>query len=131
MKLVYSDKKTGRSAQIELSKDMEAALLNRKVGDVVEGAFAGLPGFKLKITGGSDSSGFPMKKNVTGTAKRKILIQANPSGRNKGERRRSTVVGNTISASTAQVNASIEEYGDKSPDEIFPKKEAEKKEDKK
>lgn len=123
MKIVYSDKKTGRSAQAEIAEDMKPLLLNRRVGDVVDGAVIGLSGYKLQITGGSDKSGFPMDAALQGSGKRGMLRPASSSGRNKGVRIRRTVAGSTVSENTEQVNAVIVEYGAKSIDEVLPKKE--------
>ncbi|MCL4372271.1 30S ribosomal protein S6e [Candidatus Marsarchaeota archaeon] len=123
MKIVYSDKKTGLTGQAEVSSDMVAALLNKRIGDEIDGAVIGLQGYVLKITGGSDKSGFPMENSIQGTAKRQVLKRIALSGRNKGEFRRLTVSGSTISESTEQINTVITKYGDKSISEIIPQKE--------
>ncbi|MCL5099752.1 MAG: 30S ribosomal protein S6e [Candidatus Marsarchaeota archaeon] len=121
--MVYSDKKTGRSAQAEITDEMKPLLLNRRIGDVVDGAVIGLSGYKLQITGGSDKSGFPMDASLQGSGKRSMLSQAKRSGRDKGVRTRRTVAGSMVSENTEQVNAVIVEYGAKSIDEVLPKKE--------
>ena len=64
---MYSDPKTGLTAQMELDEAQSAQLLNRRIGDVVEGAPFGLSGYKLKIKGGSDSSGFPLDRSIQGS----------------------------------------------------------------
>ncbi len=123
MKIVYSDKKSGRSAQAEVSADISAMLMGKRIGDTIEGELVGLSGYKLKITGGSESSGFPMYKSVQGYLKTAILRDSVKKG-SKAVRRK-TVVGGVVSNDTAQINAVIIEYGAKSPDEIFPKGKAE------
>ncbi|NIQ32265.1 MAG: 30S ribosomal protein S6e, partial [Nitrososphaeria archaeon] len=59
---------------------------------VIDGAVVGLSGHKVQITGGSDKDGFPMRRNVHGGVRRKIILGGgvgfNPS--NNGERRRKT-----------------------------------------
>jgi len=105
MKLVYSDKE-GKSTQIELDEASKSRLLGVRIGETVEGESVGVPGHTLRITGGSDSSGFPMVANIEGSRKMSMLKTLKSSSK-KGERQRRTVVGNTISATTAQVNAVI------------------------
>ncbi len=126
MKIVYSDQKSGRTAQAELSSDMAAVVLNKRIGEEIDGAVIGLSGYTLKITGGSDKSGFPMHNSVQGTAKHSIMKKESDSGKNKGKYRRKTVTGSMISEEIEQVNAVITKYGDKPIDEVFPKKEKEK-----
>ncbi|MGC8652348.1 MAG: S6e family ribosomal protein [Candidatus Micrarchaeia archaeon] len=121
MKIVYSDPKSGRSAQIELAEDKAAMLYNFKIGDIFDGALIDLNGYKFRITGGSDASGFPMDNSVQGTGKVKVLKQMSSSGRHKGEYKRTTSRGNTVTAGIAQVNMIITEYGEKPLDELFPK----------
>lgn len=103
--------------------------MSRKIGDIVDGSLFGLTGYKLKITGGSDSSGFPMDRSIQGTLKTRAYVKAGESGKRKGLYERRTVRGNTIAPGMAQVNAVIVEQGEKPIDELFPK--AEKKEEKK
>jgi hypothetical protein len=50
------------------------------------------------------------------------------SGRHKGQYRRENKRGNMISPDIEQVNLVVLEYGDKSPEELFPKKEGKKEE---
>ena len=126
LKIVYSDQKSGRSAQMEIDDERKALFLNRGIGDVIDGSAIGLTGYKLKITGGSSTSGFPMKRGIAGTGNIGILALTSRTGKHKGEHRRMTVVGSIISENTAQVNLVITEYGDKPIDEILPKKEEKK-----
>ncbi|MCL4364771.1 30S ribosomal protein S6e, partial [Candidatus Marsarchaeota archaeon] len=57
MKLVFSDKKTGKTAQVDIPKDRESVLIGKMMGETVEGSVGGLDGYKLRITGLSDSTG--------------------------------------------------------------------------
>ncbi len=124
MKIVVSDPKSGRSKGMEIGSDASVALVGRKIGDVLEGSAFGLSGYKLKVTGGSDSSGFPLNRSIQGTGKVKILKLVADSGKEKGQYRRESVRGGIIAQDTAQVNMSILEYGEKSVDEIMPAKKA-------
>lgn len=126
MKIVYSDPKTGKSAQMQLDNDRSALLMNHRINEIIDGAALGLSGYKMRITGGSDKSGFAMDKSIGGAIKTKALRLVSKSGHKKGQYKRSTVRGNTISADTELVNMVITEYGDKSVTELFPEN-AEKK----
>ena len=125
---MISDPKSGRSKSIELDDAKAAAFANRRIGEQIDGAALEMSGYKLKLTGGSDTSGFPMDRSIDGSAKRQILKLVAISGKKKGQHRRSTVRGNTVTVDTAQVNLSVVEYGDRSIDEIMgpPKQKEEK-----
>jgi len=130
-KIVVSDPKTKKTYQKEVSQK-ESGLLNRKIRDKVKGDFLGLSGYELEITGGSDKQGFPMRPNIQGVARKRVLLTGGPGfhPKQKGERRRKSVRGNTISPEIVQVNAKIIKYGTKKLEEIFGKKEAKKEEKK-
>ncbi|MDE1869225.1 MAG: 30S ribosomal protein S6e [Candidatus Micrarchaeota archaeon] len=122
MKIVYSDTKTGKSAQMEITAEQAALLVNYKINDTIDGTMVGLNGAKLKITGGSDASGFPLTKGIQSANKTKVLRMIAVSGKKKGQFRRTTVRGGIVSTDTAQINAVILEYGDKPASELFPEK---------
>ncbi len=123
MKLIYSDPKTGMSASMELDDDRKAALLNRRIGEEIDASVFGLTGYKVKITGGSDSSGFPLDRSMQGQLKRKTLRERKKKSTGEMVYKRVTVRGNTISSDTNQMSVVIIEYGSKPIEEIFPKKE--------
>jgi small subunit ribosomal protein S6e len=126
MKIVYSDPKTGKSGQMQLESERAAMLINHKINDVIDGGILGLEGYKLRITGGSDRSGFPMNRSIVGPIKTRMLRVVARSGRNKGQKRRSTVRGSAIANDTELVNTVIVEYGSRPVAELFPES-AEKK----
>ncbi|MDE1856406.1 MAG: 30S ribosomal protein S6e [Candidatus Micrarchaeota archaeon] len=125
MKIVLSDKKTGKTAQIEVQKDREAMLLSKKIGETIDAFPINLEGFKLQITGLSDKSGTPSRKEVEGSRKAKLLLSKGTGlrGGKKGFRARRLVRGNQISADTEQVNTVIVEYGSTPLEQIFKPKE--------
>lgn len=107
-KLTISDKK-GKSLSKEL-KDKEAnALIGLRIGNELDAAIVGLTG-KLRITGGSDKSGMPMRSDVYGSARKPVLLSKGVGLQNveKGQRRRRLVRGNTISEEIYQVNCSYD-----------------------
>ena len=112
MKLVISDRKTGKAYN---KKTEEPAFLNKKVGEEVDLGTVGLPGFKAKITGGSDKQGFPMKLTLEGQKRKKILVRKGIGIRNKkkGMKKRKSMRGNTVGSDIVQLNMSITEQGSK------------------
>ena len=125
MKLVYSDRKSGKTSEAEVPKGSEGALIGKMIGEVVEGTIVGLPGYQLEITGLSDSAGNPSRIEIDGSRKATPLLSSGPGVRHpkKGFRTRRMVRGNQISADTRQVNTVIKEYGAKPVEEIFKPKE--------
>lgn len=132
MKIVISDPKTGKSYSVELDKSKSAMLYGKKIGDEIDGNELGVPGYKTVITGGSDTSGFPIRKDISGVRKAKILISHGVGVKKtrNGDRLRKTVRGNNTSEETGEINTKITTYGSKPIDEFLGKKK-EAKEDKK
>ncbi len=112
-KLVISDPESKKAVQYELDDAKTNALLGKNVGDIIEGDVIGLPGYKLKITGGSDNSGFPIRPDVHGSGKKRILIRGPPGFKpeRKGVAKRKTVRGRELSGAISQVNMRVEEKG--------------------
>jgi small subunit ribosomal protein S6e len=98
--------------QIRINDARTQALLGLKIGDEIDGGLVGLKGYKLVITGGSDISGFPMRPDIPGPVKKRVLLSGPPGfhPKEKGERRRKTVRGNTIAPDIVQINTKIK-YG--------------------
>jgi len=120
-KVVISDPKTGKAKQIEVSGDKANAFIGKKIGDIIEGSVIGLSGYKLKITGGTDKDGFPMRPDIHGAVRKRVLLSAGPGfkPRKPGERRRKTVRGNAISEDIVQINTVVVEYGEKPLEELL------------
>ncbi|RJS84794.1 30S ribosomal protein S6e [Candidatus Bathyarchaeota archaeon] len=108
-KIIISDPETGKSRSIELEGERAVPLIGRKIGDVLDGAIVGLAGHRILITGGTDSSGFPMRPDIHGGVKTKILVSRGVGykPKEKGKRIRKTVRGNTITEDTVQINMKI------------------------
>ncbi|MBN2330628.1 MAG: 30S ribosomal protein S6e [Candidatus Aenigmarchaeota archaeon] len=124
-KIVVSDPKTRKSYQKEVG---EEGLIGKKIGEHVSGSLFGLEGYELELTGGSDKDGFPMRKDVDGTARKKILI-SDPPGFHPGApgvRKRKSVRGNTISDDIVQINSKVIKHGNKALDQVFGSKKVEK-----
>ena len=116
---VISDPKTGKTYQKTLE---ELHFAGKKIGETVPGSQLGLTGYELQITGGSDNAGFPMLGHLEGPGRRALLLARGPAAREikkPGMRLRKTVVGNTISPSTAQINLKVSKFGTKAVPELL------------
>ena len=105
IKLVISDPLTGKSTHMDLKENKAKVFLGMKIGEELDGSIFDVNN-KLKITGGSDNAGFPMRGDVLGSAKNYVLLTKGIGFKkgNKGEKRRKLVRGNTISDEIFQVN---------------------------
>ena len=119
VKIVISDPKAGKTYQTEL--EQVGVLAGKKVGEVIQGSLLNMPDYELEITGGSDKVGNPMRKEVEGSAPRRLLLTKGVGfkPRFKGERRKKRVLGRTISADIVQVNAKVVKYGSRKLESIF------------
>ncbi len=110
-KIIISDSETGASQTVELEESRALPLIGRKIGEVVDGSIIGLSGYKAQITGGSDKDGFPMRPNVHGGVRRKVILSGgvgfNPQ--DEGARRRKTIRGNVVTDEIVQINMKIVE----------------------
>lgn len=126
-RVAVSDSKTAKAYQVNVTGTEIGKLIGKSIGDTVSGDVVGLPGYTIKLTGGTDKDGFPMRGDLPGPTRRKILVAGGVGykPKAKGVRKRKTMRGNEISSDISQVNAVIVEYGPKSVDELFGKEEAE------
>jgi small subunit ribosomal protein S6e len=129
-KLNISNK--GKAWKLELEDDR---LNGKSIGNKIKGKDIKpeLEGYELEITGGSDSAGFPMSKDIEGIGRKKELLtkgwgmHKKPKGLSKkkvptpkGLRLRKTLRGNTISEHTVQINLKVTKEGSKKLSELFP-----------
>jgi len=121
VKVVVADPKEGKSYQRELDDSKARKFKNLRLGEEIDGSLVELPGYKLLITGGSDKSGFPMRKGVEGTGSVRILSRGGVGyrPRKKGLRRRKRVRGEVIDEDIAQINTKIISYGKKKVTELW------------
>jgi small subunit ribosomal protein S6e len=127
-KLTISDIK-GKSVSKELKDNDANALLGLQLGNETDAAIVGLSG-KLKLTGGSDKSGVPMRNDVHGAARKQVLLSKGVGLQNAetGQRKRKLMRGNTVSEEIYQVNC---KFDGELPVEAPAEDSAEKTEDKK
>lgn len=142
-KINISDK--GKTLKLETESE---ELVGKKIGEAIKGEEISkeLSGYVLEITGTSDIAGFPGKKDVEGSALKRVLLtkgfsmHKRPRREGKkqvytpnGLRLKKSVRGNTISKDTIQINTKVTKEGSKKFETLLPKKEEkiESKEEKK
>ena len=110
-----SDPRTGKTKPVHLTPEQFRPFIGLKIGDIIDGSVVGMSGYKLQITGGTDKDGFPMRPDVHGGVRVRILLSGPPGFRPRkpGERRRKTVRGNTITDDIIQVNTRIVAWPEK------------------
>lgn len=108
-KIILSDPETGKSQTVELEGSRAVPLIGRKLGETIDGTALGLGGHKLKITGGSDKDGFPMRPDIHGGIKTRVMITKSIGfhSTRKGERKRKTLRGRVITEEIFQINMKI------------------------
>ncbi len=121
-KFVISDPKTRKAWQIERTAEF---LYGKKIGDKFDGSLIGLPGYVLEITGGTDKDGFPMRSDLEGAVRKRLLLSSGPGYKpeKRGIRKRKMVRGNTIAEDIVQINCKVIAHGDKPLEELLGKKE--------
>ena len=121
--------KDGKCVQKEITEPEARALLGKKIGDAIKGDDLGFAGYAFQVTGGSDDCGFPMRADVPGIARKRILAVSGIGlkRQGKGIRIRKTVCGNTIHPKIAQVNLKVTTEGKEPLAPPAEKKEGEKK----
>jgi small subunit ribosomal protein S6e len=109
-KLVVSDNK-GRSISQELKDRAANPLLGSKIGEIIDSSVIGIAGGKMKITGGSDKSGTPMRPDVHGGVKKYVLLSRGVGMKNtsEGNRIRKLMRGNMVTEEIYQLNCVLVE----------------------
>lgn len=117
-KLNISDK--GKAWKVELADE---SLSGKSIGEKFDGKEIKpeLEGYQLEITGGSDSAGFPMYKELEGSSLKRFLFKKGwgMKDNRKGVRIRKTVRGKSVFANTSQINIKVVKAGSKPLAEIF------------
>jgi small subunit ribosomal protein S6e len=113
-KVVVSDPKT-KSYQFDVKGPDANKFIGKVIGETVDGGVVGLAGYTLKITGGTDKSGFVMRSDLQGSTRQRILVAVGTGykAKSKGVRRRKFMRGKEIAPDIIQINTTVAEYGDK------------------
>ena len=115
----------GKTYSVEISdkasRSMISSLIGKKINDEIDGRFVGLPGYRLVITGGSDKDGVPMRNDLPGPVRRKLLLSNGVGIRptKKGVRIKKMIRGNQVSPDTVQLNTKVKQAGPKPIDELI------------
>jgi small subunit ribosomal protein S6e len=115
-KLVISDTK-GKSMTQELKDRAAQPLLGSRIGGIIDASMVGIASGKLKITGGSDKAGTPMRADVHGGVKKYVLLSTGVGNRSDS-RLRKLVRGNVVTEEIYQLNCMLVEG-------VLPEKQAE------
>jgi len=117
--------KTGKTYAKALEKAEEETFIGKRVGEIVKLDKLGLTGYEAEIKGGSDNAGFPMRKSILGTKRKRALLTGGVGYRKpkNGEKKRKMVRGNQIAEDINQVNLKIVKEGKTPLTEIFKKEE--------
>ena len=109
-KLVVSDIK-GKSISQELKDRAANPLLGSKIGEIIDSSIIGIAGGKIKITGGSDKSGTPMRPDIHGGVKKYVLLSRGVGMKNtsEGNRIRKLMRGNMVTEEIYQLNCVLVE----------------------
>ncbi|MEM2140739.1 MAG: S6e family ribosomal protein [Nitrososphaera sp.] len=108
-KLVVSDG-TGRSISQELKDRAAQPLVGVRIGNVIDSSVIGIEGGKVKVTGGSDKSGVPMRADVHGGVKKYVLMSEGVGAKHlEGGRIRKLVRGNMVTEEIYQLNLRLVE----------------------
>lgn len=114
-KIVINDT-DGKSYNFEVTGHHADNITGKKIGDVIDGINVNLPGYKLAITGGTDKSGFPMRRDFDGQERRRLMLTEGTGFHPvnaPGKRFRKSIRGNTVSPEILQVNMKVSKAGSK------------------
>lgn len=120
-KTIIADPKSKMAYQKVLSEEKSNALVGKCIGEEIDGIFLDLPGYRLKITGGSDGSGVPMRGDISGSHRRRLLLTDSVGFTpvKDGQRKRKLIRGKNLSGDISQINLKIIVYGPKSIEELL------------
>lgn len=126
-KIVLSDPQTGMSYKVDATGGAAGALIGKQVGEEISGEAFGLPGYTIAITGGTDKTGIPARRDLPGVSRRRLLLSEGTGFKPhyNGERKRKSVRGNEITQDFVQINAKVVKYGEKDLKSIFAPEEPE------
>jgi small subunit ribosomal protein S6e len=107
--LIVSDPKTKTSKAASLEGTKAQALVGKSIGEEIDGKLLGVGNVKLRITGGTDKDGVPMRFDIQGAARKRAILSGGVGFKpgDNGERRRKLLRGRVVSDETLQINSVI------------------------
>ncbi len=118
-KLVISE--AAKSYARAVGDPQSAGFLGKRIGETVGGELIGLGGYTLKITGGTDRSGFPLRPDIPGARQIRVLVGEGLGfhAPRRGVRKRRTFRGSAVSEETVQINLTVEQKGSQPLSELL------------
>jgi small subunit ribosomal protein S6e len=118
-KLVVSDGPASYAKSV--AEPQAAGFLGKRIGESLGGELLGLTGYTLKITGGTDRSGFALRADLPGSRQVRLFVGEGFGfdAPRRGMRRRRTFRGGAISEDTVQINLTVEQKGSKPLGELL------------
>jgi small subunit ribosomal protein S6e len=105
-KVIIADPKTRKSQTVEIKDQQASPLVGIRLGEEIDGSLLGIQG-RVRITGGSDKAGFPMRWDISGGVKKYVLMTGGVGfrkGSGNGQKRRKLVRGSIITEEIYQLN---------------------------
>jgi len=123
--LIVSDPKNRTSRAVTLEGVRAQPLVGKGIGETVDGKLLNLGNGILKLTGGTDKDGIPMRSDIQGVAKKRAILTGGVGFQSdqRGERRRKLVRGRVVGEDTMQVNSVLMEGQLSLPEQISESKE--------
>lgn len=120
-KVNVGDPESQKTYPVTVSGQHANVLVRKRIGDEVDGMLLGLPGYKVRITGGSDKDGFPMRPEIPGASRRRVLVSRSIGFKpdRHGKRKKKTFRGQEIGPDMSQINCKITHRGPKPVDELL------------
>ena len=105
--LIVSDPKSKTSKAASLEGTKAQALVGKSIGEEIDGKLLGVGNVKLRITGGTDKDGVPMRFDIQGAARKRAILSGGVGFKpaDNGERQRKLLRGRVISDETLQINS--------------------------
>merc|ERR1712023_410698 len=118
MKLNIAKPATGSQMLLEVDDERKLAVfMDRKIGQEVplDSLEEGFAGYQVRISGGLDKQGFPMKQGISTAHRVRVLLGKHPgyfNPKRKGERRRRSVRGAIVAQDIAVLNLVLVRQGE-------------------
>jgi ribosomal protein S6E (S10) len=110
---------TGMQKVLEIDDERRLQnLYDRRMAQEIEGGILGeeFDGYYLRISGGNDKQGFPMRQGILTNTRVRLLCQRGHKGyrqRRSGERKRKSLRGCVVGSDIAVLNLVVTQMGDK------------------
>lgn len=118
-KVVISESQTSYARTV--GDPQSAGFLGKRVGETVGGELLGLAGYTLRVSGGTDKSGFALRPDIPGARQLRVFVGEGFGfhAPRHGMRKRRSFRGSAISEDTVQINLVVEQKGPKPLPELL------------